>query len=46
MADNHSAIALSRNPEFHKLTKRFNVKCHYQRAVPNAGEINLQYVPT
>lgn len=46
MADNQSAIALSRNPEFHKRTKHFNVKFHYQRAVLNAGEIGLQYVPT
>ncbi|KAI3280646.1 hypothetical protein DTO002I6_10107 [Penicillium roqueforti] len=41
-----STIALSRNPEFHKQTKHFNVKFHYQRAVLNAGEIGLQYVPT
>ncbi|OQD78121.1 hypothetical protein PENANT_c086G01457 [Penicillium antarcticum] len=46
MADNQSAIALSRNPEFHKRTKHFNVKFHYQRAVLNTGEISLQYVPT
>ncbi|KAI1828722.1 hypothetical protein DTO027I6_10244 [Penicillium roqueforti] len=46
MADNQSAIALSRNPEFHKRTKHFNVKFHYQRAVLNTGEIGLQYVPT
>ncbi|KAJ5267340.1 hypothetical protein N7478_010148 [Penicillium angulare] len=46
MADNQSAIALSRNPEFHKRTKHFNVKFHYQRAVLDAGEIGHQYVPT
>ncbi|OQE62856.1 hypothetical protein PENNAL_c0258G09243 [Penicillium nalgiovense] len=46
MANNQSAIALSRNPEFHKRTKHFNVKIHYQRAVLNAGEIGLEYVPT
>ncbi|KAJ5267756.1 hypothetical protein N7478_010564 [Penicillium angulare] len=46
MADNQSAIALSRNPEFHKRTKHFNVKFHYQRAVLDAGEIELQYIPT
>ena len=46
MADNQSAIALSRNPEFHKRTKHFNVKFHYQRAVLDVGEIGLQYVPT
>ena len=46
MADNQSAIALSRNAEFHKLTKHFDVKFHYQRAVLNAGEIGLQYVST
>jgi hypothetical protein len=28
MADNQSAIALSRNPEFHKRMKHFNVKFH------------------
>jgi transposase InsO family protein len=41
MADNQSAIALSRNPEFHKRTKHFNVKFHYQRAVLSTGEIGL-----
>ncbi|KAJ5091016.1 hypothetical protein N7532_009700 [Penicillium argentinense] len=46
MADNQSAIALSRNPEFHKRTKHFNVKFHYQRAVLNKGEICLEYIPT
>ncbi|KAJ5708155.1 hypothetical protein N7488_007956 [Penicillium malachiteum] len=46
MADNQSAIALSRNPEFHKWTKHFNVKFHYQRAVLDTGEIGLQYIPT
>jgi hypothetical protein len=46
MADNQSAIALSRNPEFHKRTKHFNVKFHYQRAVLDAGGIELQYIPT
>jgi hypothetical protein len=46
MADSQSAIALSRNPEFHKRTKHFNVEFHYQRAVLNTGEIGLQYVPT
>lgn len=46
VADNQSAIALSRNPEFRKRTKHFNVKFHYQRAVLNTGGISLQYVPT
>ena len=46
MADNQSAIALSRNPEFHKRTKHFNMKFHYQRAVLTKGEICLEYVPT
>lgn len=41
-----SVIALSCNPEFHKRTKHFNVKFHYQRAVLDTGEIGLQYVPT
>ncbi|KAK9847423.1 hypothetical protein MYU51_019477 [Penicillium brevicompactum] len=46
MADNQSAIALPPNPEFHTRTRDLNVKFHYQRAVLNAGEIGLQYVPT
>jgi hypothetical protein len=46
MADSQSAIALSSNPEFHKQSRHFNVKFHYQRAVLNTGEIGLQYVPT
>ena len=46
MADNQSAIALSRNPEFHKRTKHFNVKFHYQRAVLEKGDIDIRYVPT
>ena len=45
-ADNQSAIALSQNPEFHKRTKHFNVKLHYQRAVLEAGDIKIGYVPT
>jgi hypothetical protein len=46
MADNQSAVALSRDPEFHKRTKHFNVKSYYQRAVLNKEEICLEYVPT
>ncbi|OQE51637.1 hypothetical protein PENNAL_c0365G00256, partial [Penicillium nalgiovense] len=46
MADNQSAIALSRNPKFHKRTKHFHVKFYYQRVVLNAGEIGLEYLPT
>ena len=41
MADNQSAIALSRVPEFHKRTKHFNMKFYYQRLVLNVGEIYL-----
>ena len=46
MADNQSAIALSHNPEFHKRTKHFNVKLHYQRQVLEQGAIDFQYIPT
>jgi hypothetical protein len=45
-ADNQSAIALSQNPEFHKRTKHFNVKLHYQRAVLETGNIQIGYIPT
>jgi hypothetical protein len=46
MADNQSAIALSHNPEFHKRTKHFNVKLHYQRSVLEQGSIDIRYIPT
>jgi hypothetical protein len=46
MADNQSAIALSHNPEFHKRTKHFNVKLHYQRQVLEQGSIDIQYIST
>jgi hypothetical protein len=46
MADNQSALTLSRNPEFHKRTTHFNVKFYYHHAVLNTGEIRFQYVPT
>ena len=45
-ADNQSAIALSQNPEFHKRTKHFNVKLHYQRIVLETGAIQIGYIPT
>ena len=45
-ADNQSAIALSQNPEFHKRTKHFNVKLHYQRTVLETGAIQIGYIPT
>jgi hypothetical protein len=46
MADNQSAIALSHNPEFHKRTKHFNVKLHYQRSILEQGSIDIRYIPT
>jgi hypothetical protein len=46
MADIQSAIALSRNPEFHKQTKHFNFQFHYQRSVLDDEEISIQYIPT
>jgi hypothetical protein len=46
LADNQTAIALSRNPEIHIRTKHFNVKFYFQRVVLNSEEINLEYIPT
>lgn len=43
---NQSATALSQNSEFHKRTKHFNVKLHYQRAVLETGNIQIGYIPT
>ena len=40
--DNSSAIALSKNYVFHKITKHIDTKFHYIRELVNNGEIVLQ----
>jgi hypothetical protein len=44
--DNQAAIALSKNPEFHKRTKYIGVRYHRVREEQDAGNVVIQYVPT
>jgi hypothetical protein len=45
-ADNTSAIALAKNPEFHTRTKHIDVAYHFQRYYIRNGLIQLHYIPT
>ena len=45
-ADNTSAIALAKNPEFHTRTKHIDVAFHFQRYYVKTGLIALHYIPT
>jgi hypothetical protein len=45
-ADNTSAIALAKNPEFHTRTKHIDVAYHFQRYYIKNGLIQLHYIPT
>lgn len=39
--DNQAAIALSKNPEFHKRTKHIGVRFHYIRQEQKAGNVDV-----
>jgi hypothetical protein len=45
-ADNKSAIALGKNPEFHKRSKHIDTQYHYVREQVQAGRITTPYLPT
>lgn len=45
-ADNQGAIALSKNPEFHKRTKHIDAKYHWIREAIEEELIQVDYVPT
>ena len=44
--DNQSAIALTKNPQFHARTKRIEIQFHFIREVVEDGQIRLEYVHT
>lgn len=44
--DNQAAIAMSKNPEFHRRTKHIGVRFHRIRQEQEAGNVNVSYVPT
>jgi hypothetical protein len=45
-ADNKSAIALGKNPEFHKRTKHIDVQYHYVREQVQSGRVATPYLPS
>ena len=44
--DNQSAIAMTKNPQFHGRTKHIAIKYHYIREQVNDGTVNVQYCST
>ena len=44
--DNQSAIAMAKNPQFHKRSEHINIKYHYVRERVNNGKIVVKYCPT
>jgi hypothetical protein len=44
--DNQGAIALAKNPEFHKRTKHIDIRYHFVREKVEDGQVCLQYCPT
>ena len=44
--DNQSAIAMTKNPQFHGRAKHIDIKYHFIREEVNAGHIKLKYCPT
>uniref|UniRef100_A0AAV1UQR4 Uncharacterized protein n=1 Tax=Peronospora matthiolae TaxID=2874970 RepID=A0AAV1UQR4_9STRA len=44
--DNQGAIALAKNPEFHKRTKHIDIRYHFVREKVEKNQVVLQYYPT
>ncbi|CAI5721435.1 unnamed protein product [Peronospora destructor] len=44
--DNQGAIALAKNPEFHKRTKHIDIRYHFVREKVEKNQVVLQYCPT
>ena len=44
--DNQSAIAMTKNPQFHGRSKHIDIKYHFIREQVNSGNVTLKYCPT
>ena len=44
--DNQSAIAMTKNPQFHGRAKHIDIKYHFIREQVNCGNVQLKYCPT
>ena len=44
--DNQAAIAMSRNPEYHRRTKHIGIRFHRVPQVQKAGNVIVNYVPS
>ena len=44
--DNQSAIAMTKNPQFHGRAKHIDIKYHFIREQVNSGNVKLKYCPT
>lgn len=46
LCDNQSAIALSKNPQFHQRTKHIRIQYHFIRQAGEDGDVDISYVDT
>ena len=46
MEDNQGAIAMSKNPIVHSLSKHIDIRYHYIREAIQEGLIKIHYCPT
>ena len=44
--DNHSCMAIAKNPIFHARTKHIEIHYHYMRELINNETVELEYCPT
>lgn len=44
--DSQGAIALAKNPEFHKRTKHIDIRYHFVREKVEDGHVVIEYCPT
>jgi len=44
--DNHSAISMTKNPQFHDRAKLIDIKYHFVREQVGSGKLELKYCKT